>query len=237
MAGESVRCGLDIFTSSMRRSYEYLGMVMFTSLLWFIIAAIPAGFLVSFSIQVPSVVSVLLVLLEVTFLAAPVTAAVYSVTSSLVHGEDVAAREIWYRFRQHYLLTVKVVAVMLVLIAILVIDVIFFLNSKIKVVQWLSVPWLYLVLFWVMMTTYVFPLVVYQRVSWLKVLQRAALLTIDNMVVTILVMLQALLLIGLGTYLVLPVPLLLAGMVSLLQATALSEVLNKYGETPQTDTG
>lgn len=230
MAGESLQSGVRVFTKSLKQSYEHLGMVLVTSIIWFALAFMPTAFLISFAYQAPCVVTFLAVAIEIVFLAGPVTTAMCSVAGALIRSEAVYLREIWSHFRRNYSLSVKVSATMLVIIFVLIVDVVFFLSSSKRIVQWLSVPWLYLILYWAMMTTYIFPLMAHQRVRLLKILQRAALLVLDNLVVTIMVMLEALLIVAASGLLLFPVVFLLGGVLALLLATALAEVLEKYGE-------
>lgn len=228
MAGESLRQSGSILVQALRQSYENLGLVVVISLVWFALAALPVGFLISFTMQVPSLVSILIVALVTVFLGGPVTASVYSVSLSLLQDDDVSLKHLWTHLHTHYRLAVQVTAAMVGIFLVLVIDIVVFMQSHIKLVQWLSVIWLYFVFFWLMMTTYSLPLVVYKPASWLKVLQRAALLALDNVTTTILVMLQVFILTIVCWFFLLPVPLYLGGAMGLVQMQALKEVLTKY---------
>lgn len=234
MAGESLRQGGMVFVQAMRRTYEHLGMVMVISLLWFGLAALPMVYLLNFARVVPSLFSFLIVALEATFLAGPVTAAVYSVADRLLQDEDATLTDVWHLFRRHYRLSAQVTGAMSAILLILGIDIIVFMQSKVRLLQWLAVLWLYFVAFWFLLTIYTSSLVVYQQVSWLKVLQRAALLVLDNVVVTLLVMGETIVVVVLSFFFLIPVPLLLGGMLAFLHLIALHTLMAKYDiETPR----
>ena len=230
MAGESLRSSGRIFVAAMRGAYEHLGMVLFCSFVWFALAFMPTTFSISFARQVPCVLTFLVVFFAVILLASPVTAAVCSVARALVDKEEPGVGELWRRFGVHYWLTVKASAAMLIVLFVLVVDIVFFLSSSIRVVQWIAVPWLYLLLFWMLMTTYIFPLIAHEQVGLFKLLKRAALLALDNLVMTIIVLLEVFLIASVSWLLLFPVIILLGGLLALLLVTALAEVLQKYKE-------
>lgn len=145
MAGESVRQSGIIFSQALRRSYAHLGLVMSISVVWFALAGIPAAFMLYFCRLVPNLISFLITGVVLTFLSGPVTVAVYSVANALVHEEPVNFSSLWHRFRSHYRQAAQVTAVMVGIILILLVDIIVFLQSKIRFVQWLSVFWLYFI--------------------------------------------------------------------------------------------
>ncbi len=231
MTGESLRSSGRIFINAMRSAYEHLGMVLYTSLVWFALAFMPATFSISFARQAPCLLTFLVAFLAIAFLAAPMTVAVCSVAQALLNGEEPGMRELWRRFRTHYWPTVKASSTMLAVLVVLVIDIIFFLSSGRRIVQWIAVPWLYLLLYWLLMTLYVAPLIAREHVSLLSLLKRTALLVLDNLVVTIALLLEVLLIIFLCWLLQFPVFILQGGLLALLLVTALGEVLQKYEKT------
>lgn len=232
MAGESLRSSGRIFVTAMRGAYEHLGMVLFCSFVWFALAFMPTTFSISFARQVPCILTFLVVFLVAVFLASPVMTAVCSVARSLMDGDEPGVGEFWRRLGVHYWLTVKTSASMLIVLVVLIVDIVFFLSSSKRIVQWIAVPWLYLLLFWLLIATYVFPLIAHERVGLLKLLKRAALLALDNLVITIIVLLEAALIAVVCWLLLFPVIVLLGGTLGLLLVTALAEVLRKYEKGP-----
>ena len=228
MAGESLRSSGRIFINSMRSTYEHLGMVLYISLVWFALAFLPGTFFISFARQAPCLLTFLLVFLVIVFLAAPMSVAVCSVAQALLNREDPGMGDLWRRFRAHYWLTVKASAAMLTLLIVLVVDIVFFLSSSRRIVQWIAVPWFYLLIYWLFMTLYIAPLIAREQVTLLELLKRAALLVLDNLVVTVASLLEVLLVFVLCWLLQFPVFVLQGGVLALLLVTALNEVLGKY---------
>ena len=78
------------------------------------------------------------------------------------------------------------------------------------------------------MTLYIAPLIAREQVTLLELLKRAALLVLDNLVVTVALLLEVLLVFVLCWLLQFPVFVLQGGVLALLLVTALNEVLGKY---------
>ena len=66
------------------------------------------------------------------------------------------------------------------------------LNSQVFLFQLIGGMWLYVLLFWFAMMQYVFPLLVQQNVGILTIIKRAALITLDNILLSLLILLASL---------------------------------------------
>lgn len=240
LAGESVRQGWRIISRGFRGAYDYMGMNMVLSSLWFFIGLAPAGLAFLVMLQLPSVASALIFGLVCTFILGPVTAGVYSMSTSMLLGEHVLIREFFRHLRDHYRRSAWATAALLIILAILLVDLAFFLRSETAWLQVLSIIWVYFLAFWALAAQCVYPLVVRKKRRTLETLKMAALLVLDNLVATLLLGLAGLVVTALCVLLQVPVVLFFAGTLSFLHVAALDELLLKYGQSdggPSTSEG
>lgn len=233
MAGESLAQGKRIFSRTFRGTYEYLGMIMVLSAVWFFFALAPAGWTLMVMVQVPSVATIVIFMLVVTFLSGPVSAAVSSMTTSLVQKEMILAREIFQRFAKYYLPAAKTTALMTILLGILVVDLIFFITREVAWMQFVGVIWVYFIIFWLLMGQYIFPLIVRREPKTWETLKLAALLALDNLVATFVAALIGLLVTVLSGVLQVPILLFFGGILAFLHSVTLDEVIDKYGRSQE----
>lgn len=229
MSGGSLVQGWRVFALAMRSVYDYLGMVMVVSALWFLVGFVPVAFAFNLVVQVPSPISIVLFLFIVLTLGAPATAAAYALTGEMAEREDVAVWDFFARFGQHFFRSVKLTAVMLAILVVLVTDIAFFWRSSIWLLRWgATFIWLEFLLFWALMSAFVFPIAIKQHTGVLKTLQRAALLTLDNIVVALWVLFIGLLAGALSYVLRVPLFLLFMGTIGFLHNLAFRELLRRY---------
>lgn len=201
---------------------------MATSALWFFIGFLPLLVATTFStyIKNPIVVAVALALTLITL--GPATAAVHAMISRILAKEDVLVREFFQHFTQFFGRSVGLVLLNGLIIAILVSDFVFTINYPNNVVRALSGIWVYFFIFWALMSNYIFPFLVNQDIGVFLTMKRAALLALDNAIVTIMLTISVVLVAGLSIVLAAPVLLLMMGMIAFLQNIAYLEVMQKY---------
>ncbi len=99
----------------------------------------------------------------------PATAALYHVVHQVVAGKDITTRLFFEGFRRHFYLSWGLVGLNLALLVFAGYAVIFYLNQS-DWLRFVAVPFIYLLLFWLMMQMYLFPLLIAQqekRMTWI----------------------------------------------------------------------
>lgn len=235
MAGESIAQGADIVKRSLRSVYDYMGMTMALSAIWFLIAFMPTALTFLVMLQVPAINSFVLFALAASLLLGPFTAATYGMASAMVRGEYVEIRDFLRKLRAHYKRAVQVTAALLLILAILVIDLIFFMNSGTAWMQYLSILWVYFIAFWVLVAQYAYAVLVRQDRKALDVIKVAALLALDNVVASLIVAVASVLVVVISLWLGVPLLLFLAGTLAFLHCTAFEIVVAKYDRSSGPD--
>ncbi|NLY29871.1 MAG: DUF624 domain-containing protein [Firmicutes bacterium] len=236
MAGQSISKSWLIIRRGIRYSYDYLGMVIAASALWFITGFFPILVVTSFSkfIQNPAVIGVGIFLTVVTM--GPATAAVHGIATRIVQNEDVRVREFFTFFQKFFSRSAALVLLNVLILLILASDLIFTLNSPNKFIQMLSGIWIYFFIFWALMSNYIFPFLVNQNIGVFLTMKRSALLALDNLVVTIALSVAVLIVVVLSVILAAPVLLLMLGIIAFLQNVSYHELMQKYDDAPSQGT-
>lgn len=163
--------------------------------------------------------------------APPATAGVYYLANQIARGESVSfglfVEGMRRYFRRSWLLAIIVVVISVLLGG----NLIFYANFANPWVRLLSVLWGYLIVFWLAMLIYLFPLLIEQEdKGLLLILRNAALLVLDNVAFTLTLGFLLLLFLLLNVGLVVPVLLILMSGLAVIQSKALLTVLEKYRE-------
>ena len=236
MAGQSLSKSWQIFRKGIRYSYDYLGMVMASSALWFFVGFLPLLLATSFSnyIKNPVVFGVAIALTLLT--VGPATAAVHTMMARILDKQDVTVREFFRHFRRFFGRGVGLVLLNVLILAILGSDFLFTINNPNKIIRMLSGIWIYFFIFWALMANYIFPFLVNQDIGVFLTMKRAVLLALDNIVVTIFLAIAVLLVVVLSVILAAPVLLLMMGTVAFLQNVGYGELMRKYDAEPEDTT-
>jgi len=228
VAGESLFSAWMVLGLALRRTYDHLGMVVFTSIIWFVFSFGPAvyGFIAVWNAPVLPII--ILACLIIIFISGPVLAGIYAGNLKLIKTGEATIRDYWRGFRDNYKLTAATGAAMLFILLVLAVDMAWFIRHPGPFFRILSIPWGYLIGFWFLVAMYVFPFAIYKPAKWYKVLQRAVLLVLDNLVVTFIVAVAG----GLAIYLSLltraPLVFFLAGFMTILHNTTFCQLMYKY---------
>jgi uncharacterized membrane protein YesL len=163
--------------------------------------------------------------------APPAAAGVYYLANQLAKGETVSfglfVQGMRRYFRRSWLLAIIVV----VISALLVGNLLFYANFANHWVRLISVFWGYVLIFWLAMLIYLFPLLIEQSdKSLLLILRNAALLVLDNVVFTLTLGVLLLLFLLLNVALAVPLLLIVMSGLAIIQSKALLTVLEKYRE-------
>lgn len=238
LAGESIAQGADIVKRSFRNVYDYLGMTMAMSAIWFLVGFFPSALTFLVLIEVPAINSFFIFVLVSALSLGPITAATYSMVSAMVQSEYVTLREYWTRLRKYYKRAAGLTAAMLGVLAVLVVDLVFFMNSPVTWMQYLSVLWVYFLIFWALAAQYVYVVLVRQDRKVWETMKVAALLALDNIVASLMVAVTGAIVIAICLWMRVPLLLFLAGTLAFLHCTAFETIIGKYrGESESAELG
>ena len=163
--------------------------------------------------------------------APPATAGVYYLTNQLARGETVSFGLFVQGMRRYFRRSWLLAIIVLVINALLAVNLLFYASFTNQWVRLLSVLWGYLIVFWLAMLIYLFPLLIEQESkSLLLLLRNAALLVLDNLAFTLTLGVLLLLFLLLNVFLAVPLLLIVVSGLALVQSKALLTVLEKYRE-------
>ncbi|MFQ6058491.1 MAG: DUF624 domain-containing protein [Anaerolineae bacterium] len=159
----------------------------------------------------------------------PATGGLYYVTNRIAHGYAVQVRTFFEGFRQYFIKSWQLALANLLVLAMTWANLVFYrrLNNL-----WLWLPrilLLYILLFWLAMQMYSFPLLLEQEDKRLKlVLRNAALLVLADPLFTVILAVLLLAAVALSAALTLPLILVTASFVSLVANRAVLTLLMKH---------
>jgi len=163
--------------------------------------------------------------------APPATAGVYYLANQLAKGETVSFSLFVQGMRRYFGRSWLLAIIVLVISVLLVGNLLFYANFANQWVRLISVFWGYVLLFWLAMLIYLFPLLIEQETkSLLLILRNAALLVLDNLAFTLTLGILLLLFLLLNVALAVPLLLIVMSGLAVIQSKALLTVLEKYGE-------
>ena len=145
---------------AIRTAYEDAFVLSGMGLLWFLMAVgLPMGVYLLTVELLPPVVSMVLTALSFV-LAPPATAAVFHVAWYLARERRIEFAYFWQGFREYLGSSWKVSGVMLVVLALLLADAYFFLQAQRSFFAILGFLMLWLLLFWLTIQVYLYPLLI-----------------------------------------------------------------------------
>jgi len=161
---------------------------------------------------------------------APALAGVYYVTNHLAHERYTTTwRDFFIGFRQYFAKIWQVLLADLFLLLIIVANINFYVGMPNQILKLVSIPFLYLLAFWLGLQIYLFPLLMEQGQKRLVLIFRnAILLTLGHPFFTIAFLLVILLLLLISVALTIPVVLLVISLVAFLSNRALLVLLGQY---------
>jgi hypothetical protein len=212
--------------------YDRLGLVVVASLVWFL-AGLLAPFLVfqklaaGVGVQPAAVAAVAWIIL----ISAPLLAGIFYLARNIVTRADPGLSDIITGAREFLFRSWKLSFTQLLITVILVIDVVFFYGLFVRRGNLLFAPLaaiaFYVLIYWLTMLLYQWPLLIEQRLPTLKIIYRSFLIAADNLAFTsiaffAIIMLTILCLFPLG------MALLYMGVAAIIATSALREILKKY---------
>lgn len=166
----------------------------------------------------------------------PATAGLFYVCNEVAKGEPISFSMFWAGMKRYGVLSVKLAAVLIIITVLLIVNVSFYFELRTSVGQVLGFIFTYLIVFWAFLLNYPFALLVQmERPSVLRILRNSALLTLDNIRLTVSLSLVTLLLMFLSIFPLGFVPYLvgLFALLAIFQCKALALLMEKYEQKPQ----
>lgn len=128
----------------------------------------------------------------------PATMGAYNLTYDKAHGRRVEFELFWQGFRQYFGKAWALGAINLVVTILLIVNILFYLNQP-SWLFYLTILWIYLIIIWLGVLTYVFPLAIEQEDKSIKLIYRnAVLLAVGRPLFTLVIALVQLLLLGIS---------------------------------------
>jgi uncharacterized membrane protein YesL len=213
---------------SLLDSYDRLGMVVATSLLWFG-TVLGIAWLVVYITRSNLILRFIALVGAYVVVVAPLTTGVFYISRKIVSHDDPSFFDLFGSISTFVLQACKLGLLQVLISITILFNMWFYLTRRTVILNILGVLFIYAMLLWVLTCVYHYPLMVEQRPGGLKTIKRSFLLTIDNIAFTagtffVIILLTCL-------YIVIPFgfPLLFAGTVSILQTRVLRALFVKYG--------
>jgi len=226
MAGQSVVKVLSVFGKAFKTFYDFIGIVVLASALFFFIGLSPVVLILVFGIQIPAVIAAAFIAL--IFTLGPALGGSSHMLYLAVQGEDVLIRDFFRGMFRFYWRSLAMALVAGLFLLVLVIDFVFFFNNPNSFFRVLSGIWVYFFLFWGTVMNFTFPVLIQQDDSVFSAIKKSGLIVLDNMVFSLLLLFGVLIVTVLSVFLTAAMMLVWAGIVGLVQHYALLEILEKY---------
>lgn len=221
------------FWKTLKRSlgdaYDYLGLVLLCSFVWF---GITLGGL-SVLRLIPSIFARFAFLAGFyVLITAPLTAGVFAVAGKIVTRDDPSPLDVFRGAGQFLTLTWRLALGQLIVTVLILANAAFYLTHESLWIKAIGVLFVYAGLVWALSAMYHYPILIEQRPGVLKVLKRGLLLTLDNPAFTVGVFSVIILLTCFCGITLLGLPLLYMGVASIFQTRALRALFVKYELLP-----
>ncbi|HET6453710.1 MAG TPA: hypothetical protein VFI02_04845 [Armatimonadota bacterium] len=207
-------------------SYEYLGLVLMSSFIWFGITLSGIGLIVG--LRSRPVLVIVLLAAHYVLVISPLTAAVLNLAKSMVTRDEPSLLDLIRGFKEFLTASWMLGLVQLLLTLVIVVNAWFYLTHGGIVIRILGVLTTYVLILWMMSAVYHFPILIEQRPGTFRTIKRGFLLTLDNPGFTAGVFLAIILLTCFSAATLLGLPLLYMGMLGILETRALRAVFVKY---------
>jgi uncharacterized membrane protein YesL len=217
---------LRTFWQALKLSYEHIGKVMATNLIWF-----AAGFflLLLFTyLPVQNDWFFILVLVGTPLTIGGAFAAVHYRMNAVVRGEETTMADLWLGFKRYFLRGAILAALGAIGFGILFFNIGFSANYPSKLFIVLSGFWVWGIVLWYAIHQFVFPFVVNQNAGVFGALKKAALIVLDNPWPSFLLVIMSLLVIALSLLFAAPLLIFLASFLALLQNCFYHKLMIKY---------
>lgn len=215
-----------------RDSYDYLGLVLVYSFIWFGVFLAGMGLIAGVGKAAHPGAVIGMSLAFMVFVLSPLAAGVYAAAKKMVTRDDPAIVDVFHGFREYFADAWRLGFWQLFITLMLVANAVFYLLRPGIGWKVLGVLVVYAFILWAMSMLYHYPVLIEQKPGVLKILKRGFLLTLDNVAFTLGVFFVIILLTCFTAVTLLGLPLLYLGMASILQTRLLRGVFVKYDMLP-----
>lgn len=220
--------GWQIIVKSLKTGYEHLGSVILINVIWFFIWLSPL-FLISLFLIENLALFIIGFILSLT-LFGPATGGAYALIKQIIEGTYRSISEYKKVFLKYFWRSLFLVLVCGLMLLFILLNIFVCIESSVFLFRFIGGIWLYVLLFWFIMMQYVFPLLVQQNIGILTIIKRAALLALDNILLSLIILLAGLLITFISVAFVVPFVILWLSLLGLMQHYAFVQVLAKYGD-------
>lgn len=215
------------FLRAFKLSYDHIGKVMVTNLLWF---SLGFGPMLAFSylpfLQNDAFFFIAIVTGFVTMGGA--VGAVHYRMNRVVLGEETVLKDMWEGFRLYWLRGTILVLLGVLGVLLLVFNIWFSQNYPPILFMALSGLWVWGIVFWAALHQFVFPFLANQDIGVIKALKRSALIVLDNPLPTLLLLILSVVVVALSLLFAAPLLIFVASFLALVQNCFYHELMTKY---------
>ncbi len=217
-----------LMLKALKAAWENLTTLIFLNLVWFFLWLSPM-FLSSRFTEKASwfYISLLLSLL----LLGPISAAVHHLLYNMLNGGEISVREFKYGFMKYFWPSIALTLLGLFAFAIIVISFSLTIGNFILPTFVSAVfygVWISMALFWFLIVQYLFPLLVSQNIGILLLIKRAIFMTLDNLLISLLLVIVSGVITYISVFLVIPFIILWFTMNGLMQHYLMAELFKNY---------
>lgn len=215
-----------VFLQAAKTSYDRIGRVMLNNLIWFGVSFAP--FLLVSYLPVENVWFFLGGIGGSVLTLGGATAALHYVMNRIIAGEETSLGDFWQGFKSFFSRGSLLVFLGVLGFAILFFNIWSSVASPSKIIFFFVGFWVWGIVYWYSVLQFVFPLLTQQNIKVLLVLKRAALITLDNVLASAVLVVISFLVLALSVVLAAPLLIFTASFLALLQNYTLKEIMGKY---------
>lgn len=201
------------------------------NLLWLAIniPIVGAMTLVMVLFRVPGEWSFPLAMLFVVFAPGPASIGIHNFANRLAKDERVEFDLFWSGLKTHWLRSLVLLGISVGGTILLVVNIVFYLNSSIQVLHYFAILWFYTLILWFMMLLYLNPLLIEQETkSYRLLLRNAFVLALDNIIPSLVLLVIVIALSAVSIGITLLIALIGGSLVADIQTRAVTAYLEKY---------
>ncbi len=226
------------FVTALKLSYEHIGKVMLTNLIWFFAGFAP--FLAfSYLTFLQNDLIFIIAIIATFFTLGGATAGVQYRMNRVILGEDTPLVDMWEGFKRYFVKGASVMTMGLLGFLILVFNIWFSQNYPSTLFLILSGIWIWGIIFWLSMHQFVFPFLANQNIGVFQALKKSSLIVLDNPLTVLFMLVFSVIIVVLSLVLAAPLLIFMASFLALLQNCFYHELMVKYevAEKDNTDDG
>lgn len=220
-----------MFVQALKTSYDHIGKVMLTNLIWFGLGFAP--FLAVTYLPLHSNVFFALAIISTFITLGGATAAVHYMMNRVITGDEATLRDFWAGFKLFFVRGTILIVLAVLGFTILIFNIWFSGNYPSTVFLILAGFWIWGIIYWGSVQQFVFPFLTRQDIGFFLALKRAALLTLDNPLASGILLLLSILVVVLSALLAAPLLIFTASFLALLQNYFYNEMMIKYDTTDE----